>query len=81
MPVVLRFKGYRFFFYSNEGDPLEPVHVHVRKGKCLAKFWIKARVEVVESYGFNSNELSTLLRIIKQNAKLIERSWNEYFYT
>jgi hypothetical protein len=23
MPVVLRYKGFRFFFHSNEGDPLE----------------------------------------------------------
>jgi hypothetical protein len=29
MPVVLRYKGFRFFFYSNEGSPREPVHVHV----------------------------------------------------
>ncbi|WP_328588202.1 DUF4160 domain-containing protein [Ciceribacter selenitireducens] len=21
-----------FFFYSNEGDPREPIHVHVRRG-------------------------------------------------
>ncbi|MBE0506660.1 MAG: DUF4160 domain-containing protein [Marinospirillum sp.] len=28
MPVILRVDGLRFFFYSNEGNPLEPVHVH-----------------------------------------------------
>ncbi|MCP4109321.1 MAG: DUF4160 domain-containing protein [Desulfobacteraceae bacterium] len=32
--------GYRFFFYSNEGNPLEPLHIHVRKGEAVAKFWI-----------------------------------------
>ncbi len=25
MPVVLRFKGYTFFFFSNEGNPREPL--------------------------------------------------------
>ncbi len=35
MPVVFRYKGYRFFFFSNEGDPLEPMHVHVRRGEVL----------------------------------------------
>jgi len=30
MPVVLRYKGFRFFFYSNEDSPREPVHIHVR---------------------------------------------------
>jgi hypothetical protein len=24
MPVVFRYKGVRFFFYSNEGSPREP---------------------------------------------------------
>lgn len=28
MPVILRVTGYVFYFYSNEGDPREPVHVH-----------------------------------------------------
>ena len=32
MPIVFRYHGYKFFFYSNEGDPREPVHIHVRQG-------------------------------------------------
>jgi hypothetical protein len=32
MPVILRYKGYKFFFFSNEGDPRESAHVHVRRG-------------------------------------------------
>lgn len=31
--------GYRFFFFSNEGSPLEPCHIHIRKHGALAKFW------------------------------------------
>jgi hypothetical protein len=30
MPTVLRIDGYRFFFFSNEGN--EPVHIHVESG-------------------------------------------------
>ena len=41
MPVVFRYKGFRFFFYSNEGDPLEPLHIHVRKAECVAKLWLE----------------------------------------
>lgn len=40
MPVIFRYKGYRFFFYSNEGSPREPVHVHVRGSDGEAKFWL-----------------------------------------
>ncbi|MCP4153073.1 MAG: DUF4160 domain-containing protein, partial [bacterium] len=41
MPVVFRYKGYRFFFYSNEGETLAPLHIHVRKGEAVAKFWLE----------------------------------------
>ena len=43
MPVVFRYKGYRFFFFSNEGDPLEPMHIHVRRGEATAKFRCRHR--------------------------------------
>ncbi len=36
MPTVLRVKGFRFFFYSNEG--MEPLHTHVAKGGGAAKY-------------------------------------------
>ena len=28
MLVVFRFNGIRFHFFSNEGDPREPLHIH-----------------------------------------------------
>jgi hypothetical protein len=31
MPVVFRHKGFRFVFYSNEGDSREPGHIHAIK--------------------------------------------------
>ena len=40
MPTLLREGPYRFFFYSDEGDPREPPHVHVTAGDRLAKFWL-----------------------------------------
>ncbi|MBF0105486.1 MAG: DUF4160 domain-containing protein [Deltaproteobacteria bacterium] len=79
MPIVLRYKGYSFFFFSNEGNPIEPLHIHVRKGDAIAKFWIKPAVGVAHSHGLNSNELTELLGIVEENKKLIERSWHEYF--
>ena len=35
MPVVFRARGYRFFFYSNEGSPREPPDIHVEAGEAL----------------------------------------------
>jgi len=79
MPVIMRYKGYRFFFFSNEGDPLEPLHIHVRKGECVAKFWVEPNICLAESYGFSPGELNLLVNHIEKNKELIERSWNEYF--
>jgi hypothetical protein len=79
MPTVFRHKGYRFFFYSNEGDPLEPLHIHVIKGECVAKFWLDPEVAVAESYGMKSSELTMLSKVVKERSDLIRKVWNEYF--
>jgi hypothetical protein len=79
MPVVLRFKGYTFFFFSNEGNPREPLDVHVRKSGSSAKFWLEPQVRVSESYGLNSQELNELTKVIVDNRQLIERTWYEFF--
>jgi len=79
MPVIFRYKGYRFFFFSNEGNPLEPCHIHVRKGSAIAKFWVTSEVQLVEAYSMSPAELRELSNIIKQNHELIKRKWNEYF--
>lgn len=79
MPVVFRFKGYRFFFYSNEGDPREPLHIHVHKGNAVAKFWLEPEASVAESYGMSAHELRELLNVAIEHRKEIERYWNEHF--
>ena len=79
MPVVLRHKGFRFFFYSNEGQPLEPIHIHVRHGAAEAKFWLNPVVRVAGSYGMNAPTLRELTAVIEQNRRLIEEAWHERF--
>lgn len=79
MPVVFRYQGYRFFFYSNEGDPLEPLHIHTRKGDAVAKFWLEPTPSVAEAYGMSSHELTELLNVAIEKTELIRRYWNEHF--
>ncbi len=79
MPTILRYKGYRFFFYSNEGDPSEPLHIHIRKGENVAKFWLEPSISVAQSYGMTSSELHKLSKAVKDNVELIKRAWDEYF--
>ncbi len=79
MPVVFRHKGYRFFFFSNEGDPREPLHIHVRRGRAVAKFWLEPIPQIAESYGLAAHELRELLDVAVDHTAEIERYWNEHF--
>ena len=78
MPVAFRYKGYRFFFYSNEGDPREPLHIHVRRGSGMARLWLEPMPEIAESYGLAAHELRELLDVAVDHADEIERYWNEH---
>ena len=75
----LRYKGFRFFFFSNEGIPLEPVHVHVRQGGASAKFWLRPEVRLADSHGFDASTLRELAGVVEKQRDLIERIWNERF--
>ena len=79
MPVVFRYRGFRFFFYSNEGSPREPVHIHVRGADGEAKFWLHPQASLADSEGFDAATLRELLRVVATNADLIENSWHEHF--
>ena len=78
MPVVFRYKGFRFFFFSNEGNPREAPHVHVRNGDARAKFWILP-VALAGNQGFAAQELNELTKVVIENETLIERTWHDYF--
>ena len=60
MPIIFRHKGIRIFFYSNEGQPREPLHVHAQRGASLAKIWLRTEVVVAENHGFSPSELKDL---------------------
>ncbi len=79
MPEVFRFGSYKFFFYSNEGDPREPVHIHVREGRSVAKFWLKPTISIASSQGFDARALREISAIIEHNVVRIERTWNDHF--
>lgn len=67
MPTIFRAKGYRFFFFSLEGN--EPPHVHVEQAEKFAKFWLNP-VSLVKSKGFRSGELTKIQSIVKENREL-----------
>jgi Domain of unknown function (DUF4160) len=79
LPKIFEWNGYRFYFYSNEGKPLERPHVHVRSGVNTAKFYIEPEINLAGSWGMSSKEINILEKQVEINVELIRRKWNEYF--
>ena len=76
MPTILREGGFRFFFFSREGQ--EPPHIHVEAAERYAKFWLRP-VSLASTFGFRSHELTQLLKLVEQHQSQFEEAWNEYF--
>lgn len=76
MPTILKKKGYRLFFYSNELQ--EPPHIHVEYQSCVAKFWLQP-VRLARNIGMNISQLRTAEELVKENENFILEKWYEYF--
>lgn len=85
MPQILRIGPYSIYFWSNEGDPLEPVHVHISEGRASStatKLWITSTGKVIVC---NNNSqiperiLKRLIRVVEANSSEIINEWRERF--
>ena len=78
MPTILREDGCRFFFYSDEGNPREPPHVHVTSGEKVAKFWLDP-VDLATSKRLSAAEIVILHKtVVKHQGSFLE-AWHAYF--
>ena len=84
MPQILRIGPYSIYFWSNEGDPLEPIHVHVSEGRASAiatKIWITSTGKTILS---NNNSkipermLSDIMDVIEARSFEIVRKWQDH---
>ncbi len=85
MPQVFRMGEYWIYFWTNEGKPMEPIHVHIAKGHPNAnatKVWITSRGNTLLANN-NSNipkhVLRNIMRIIEARSDEIIKKWIEYF--
>jgi len=75
MPTTLRKNGFRFFFYSREGN--EPAHVHVIGRGGEMKGWLDP-IEIVAVYKLAAKDQREVLKITKENVKLLLNSWKDW---
>lgn len=76
MPTIADIGPYKFFFYSAEGT--EPPHVHVRRDRASAKFWIMP-ARIARSRRFSDHELLIIQNLVEENQEKLMELWNEYF--
>ena len=76
MPTVLQVGPYSFVFFSS--DRGEPVHIHVKRDRSIAKFWLDP-VAQEKNRGFEEHELRVITRHIAENRQLLIEAWHDYF--
>ena len=75
-PTVLRYKKYRFFFFSREETRK---HVHVISPEGEAKFWLEPIVALAENFRLNARELKELQGVIERRKDEILSAWDKHF--
>ena len=76
MPTLLRWKGYRFFFYSADG--WEPSHIHVVKDSKEAKLWLND-LNVAVNLSYSARELGEIIRKSREHRVAFQEAWNDHF--
>ena len=85
MPQLLRVGPYTVYFWPNETDLLEPVHVHIVEGRPTpdaTKVWITATGRALLCHNKSKlpeRVLNRLLRVVEANAEEFAQAWEEHF--
>ncbi len=85
MPQVFKIGGYLVYFWVNENDPLEPVHVHIAEGKPVkngTKIWLtKAGGCFLQNNNSQipDRQLRYMMQIISARHEMIIDKWKEVF--
>lgn len=85
MPQIFKIGPYMVYFWSNENNPLEPIHVHVSEGRATpnsTKIWICSSGKALlcnNNSKISKVELRNIMRVIEANSSMIANKWVEQF--
>ncbi len=79
MPTILYVMGWRFFFYSNEGN--EPIHIHCKKAEMECKYWLDREnftLDEAFSYNMSNKDKRIVKKVIFEYFEVIENEWDKF---
>jgi hypothetical protein len=76
MPTVLIDGPFSFVFFSS--DRGEPAHIHVKRDRQIAKFWLDP-ISLAKNRGFKEHELNQIARLVVKHQQTLTEAWHEYF--
>ena len=85
MPQVFKIGSYWVYFWANENKPIQPVHVHISKGKPTAnatKFWVTKTGKSLlanNNSDYDSRTLNYLSKAIEANKDIVIEKWLSFF--
>ncbi|MCD7746236.1 MAG: DUF4160 domain-containing protein [Lachnospiraceae bacterium] len=85
MPQIFKIGAYLIYFWSNEGEPLEPIHVHVAEGypsENSTKIWITKSGKCLlcnNNSRIPGRKLRDIMDIVEARHFEIEKKWLTYF--
>ena len=77
--VILNIGAYRFFFYSNEGNPTKAPHIHVRSQNGEAKISLVEPYAVMLNAGFSAQELRKICKLVQEKREILKGAYHDYF--
>jgi hypothetical protein len=75
VPTVLTKDGFRFFFYSREGN--EPPHIHIIGKGGEMKIWL-SNLGIAKVYNLSPKEQRIVLEITATNVELFKKEWGNF---
>lgn len=85
MPQIFKVGSYWVYFWANENDPLEPVHVHIAQGAPTAnatKIWITSAGHCLLCHNNSqipSRVLRNIMLVIEARSNEVISKWTAFF--